>query len=134
MSEEINEIGLKIVTLENVKSEVQVHIENNRPITWTAKLVKGKEFQMNVDGKEKTVYAMNLVQQPLLYLLAARFTDVDDVTNEEADRAALQEVFKPAAFNQLMNIVNFTESVSMMMQNSNLIVENPKYTISESDE
>lgn len=134
MSEEINEVSLKIIALENVKSEVQIHIGNNRPITWSAKLVKGKEFQMNVDGKEKTVYAMNLVQQPLLYLLAARFTDTDDVTDEEADRSALQKVFKPAVFDQLMNMVTFTESVSTMMQNNNLIVDNPKYTISDNEE
>ena len=74
---------------------------------------------------------MNLVQQPLLYLLASRFTDVDNVEDEEEDRKALQKVFQPADYEQLMNFVDFTESVSKMMQFSNLDVENPRYVMKD---
>ena len=101
-------VRLHVVELENVRSEIKVIIDDNRPIDWTARLVKGNEFKLNVEGEEKTVYSMNLVQQPLLYLLASRFTDVDNVEDEEEDRKALQKVFQPADYEQLMNFVDFT--------------------------
>lgn len=124
-------VKLKIVELENVRSEIKVIVDDKRPITWTAKLVKGNEFKMNVQGQEKTVYSMNLLQQPLLYLLASRFTGVEDVSNEQADKEALQKVFEPADFQQLMNFVEFTNCVSTMMQYSNLDVANPKYEMTD---
>lgn len=124
-------VRLHVVELENVRSEVKVIVDDNRPIDWTARLVKGNEFKLNVEGEEKTVYSMNLVQQPLLYLLASRFTDVENVEDEEEDRKALQKVFQPADYKQLMNFVDFTESVSKMMQFNNLDVENPRYVMKD---
>ena len=124
-------VRLHVVELENVRSEVKVIVDDNRPIDWTARLVKGNEFKLNVEGEEKTVYSMNLVQQPLLYLLASRFTDVENVEDEEEDRKALQKVFQPADYDQLMNFVEFTESVSQMMQFNNLDVENPRYVMKD---
>src|SRR5699024_12077549 len=50
---------------------------------------------------------------------------------EEEDRKALQKVFQPADYEQLMNFVDFTESVSKMMQFSNLDVENPRYVMKD---
>lgn len=124
-------ISLEIVELENARSEVKVYVGDNRPITWTAKVIKGEETTIKIQGEEKTVYSMNLIEVPLLRMLASRFTDLEDYSDEQADEKALQKIFEPVEFTQLMSFVKLTETITQLMQYNSLKVDNPRYKVTE---